>query len=42
MNATPNSGGSTRKTGIDGGAAVAADRDTVIRLGDTIALRYGS
>ncbi|CAM5238918.1 hypothetical protein [Streptomyces xanthochromogenes] len=42
VNGTSNSGSSTWKAGVDGASAVAANRDTVINLGDTIALRYGS
>ncbi|MFD6332553.1 hypothetical protein ACFWGI_23685 [Streptomyces niveus] len=42
INGTANSGGSTWKTSVDGATATAANRSSVISLGDTISLRYGS
>ncbi|MVO87731.1 hypothetical protein GPA10_23970 [Streptomyces sp. p1417] len=41
VNGKANSGGSTWKAAVDGGAAATATRNKVIRLGDTISLRYG-
>ncbi|QEU89868.1 hypothetical protein [Streptomyces kanamyceticus] len=42
VNSRPNSGGSTWKSSFDGATVVTASRSTVVRAGDTIALRYGS
>ncbi|MFD7536199.1 hypothetical protein [Streptomyces sp. NPDC059819] len=42
VNGLANSGGSTWKASVDGAAAASANRDTVINLGDTLSLRYGS
>ncbi|MEU9133317.1 hypothetical protein AB0D08_35385 [Kitasatospora sp. NPDC048540] len=42
VNSTANSGGSSWKVSLDGAAATAATRATVINIGDTVSLRYGS
>ncbi|MGW8726000.1 hypothetical protein ACWGNF_08230 [Streptomyces sp. NPDC055808] len=42
VNGLANSGSSTWKASVDGASAAGANRDTVISLGDTISLRYGS
>ncbi len=42
VNGKPDSGGSARKSSIDGAATAPAGRGTVISLGDTISLRQGS
>ncbi|MFD3523601.1 prenyltransferase/squalene oxidase repeat-containing protein [Streptomyces sp. NPDC058653] len=42
VNGRTNTGGATWRASVDGAAAAAASRGTVINLGDTISLRYGS
>jgi hypothetical protein len=42
INGVTNAGTSTWKLALDGGAPAAASRGTVIHLGDTLSLRYGS
>ncbi|MEE1826294.1 hypothetical protein PUR61_29505 [Streptomyces sp. BE20] len=42
VNGTANSGASTWKVSLDGAAATGAARATVVHVGDTVSLRYGS
>ncbi|MER7769080.1 hypothetical protein [Kitasatospora sp. NPDC096140] len=42
INGTANSGSSTWKVSLDGATATGATRATVVHLGDTVSLRYGS
>ncbi|MFJ8043575.1 hypothetical protein ACIRBX_24055 [Kitasatospora sp. NPDC096147] len=42
LNGTTNGGGSTWQVSLDGATATAATRATVVKLGDTVSLRYGS
>ncbi|MGV9263778.1 hypothetical protein ACWDRR_03815 [Kitasatospora sp. NPDC003701] len=42
VNGTANGGGSTWKVALDGATATAATRATVVHVGDTVSLRYGS
>ncbi|MFJ3926037.1 hypothetical protein [Streptomyces sp. NPDC090022] len=42
VNGVSNSGGSTWKVSVDGSAFAGAQREKIINVGDTIALRYGS
>ncbi|MEE6261801.1 prenyltransferase/squalene oxidase repeat-containing protein [Plantactinospora sonchi] len=42
INGVGNTGGTSWRFGVDGGAEAPANRDSVVNLGDTVSLRYGS